>query len=272
MELRHATQQDFPAIRTLWDLCFGDDAEYIDLYLEDLFLPRHSYLLEDDGLVRSMIFSIPATLHTPKGPRASVYLYAMATHPDSQGKGYGLTLMDYVARCCREAGIEVITLKPADMGLFRFYAKSGYETAFYCGTRTARAVDPPAGTVNTLSPEEYHALRESLLSSTCHVEFSADFLAHQAKVCALSGGALLALGWDGHTACAVTERIDGEWQVKELLAPTGCEEQALALLAHALGAKTLSARVPDETGDPFGVALWTHNKELCRGWLGPALD
>lgn len=268
MKLRHACPRDIPALKELWSLCFGDEAAYIDLFFADLFTPEYSYVLEKEGQLCSMIFSIPTTLRTPEGDHGAVYLYAMGTHPHHQGQGLGLKLMDYVAQCCRERQIEAITLKPADEKLFYFYGKSGYRNAFYCRTRTAGADHAPAGTVTPVTPEEYAALRQERLAAIPHLEFDLPFLTHQARV----GGRLLALAWGKHRGCAVVEETEEGWVAKELLVPRRTERQALSLLAKALGTHQITGRFPARNGAPFGVVLWTQSPHPLRGWLGLALD
>lgn len=268
MKLRHACKEDFPALKELWSLCFGDDPAYIDLFFEDLFSPEHSYVLALEERPVSMIFSIPTTLRTPEGCHSAVYLYAMATHPDQQGRGLGLKLMDYVAQCCRERQVQVIALKPADEKLFYFYGKAGYHNAFYCRTRTGYVADAPKGKVTPVSPEQYLNLRREFLTAIPHMEFHLPFLTHQARI----GGRLLALEWGKHRGCAVVEETEDGWVAKELLVPKRTERQALGLLAQMLGVDQVTGRYPARNGAPFGVMLWTQDPRPLRGWLGLALD
>ncbi len=85
----------------------------------------------------------------------------MATHPQYQGRGLGQQLLrfayDYARRRRGWAGL---TLVPADEGLFHFYAKTDYQTAFYYQSVTWNGTtSSDEGAVSPITPEEYRRLR-----------------------------------------------------------------------------------------------------------------
>lgn len=280
MNLRAAHSADVPALKALWALCFGDEASYIDRFFEDLFLPEHMVVCDNGAAPVSMVAFLPCTLRTPAGDFPCTYLYAMATHPQYQGRGLGQQLLRFAYDYARERrGWVGLTLVPADEGLFQFYAKTAYQTAFsyqsvsWTGQTPARPV-----AVSPISPEEYRRLRELLLAGRVHLDHSLPFLAHLDREVRRTGGGLFRLVLPGgEPGCAVAERgEDGLWQVKELLAPKALNQEALAALARHLGTGKLTARTPVEDpaqARPFGMARWPEPQpDFSQAYLGLALD
>lgn len=280
MNLRAAHSADVPALKALWALCFGDEASYIDRFFEDLFLPEHMVVCDNGAAPVSMVAFLPCTLRTPAGDFPCAYLYAMATHPQYQGRGLGQQLLRFAYDYARERrGWVGLTLVPANEGLFRFYAKTDYQTAFsyqsvsWTGQTPARPI-----AVSPISPEEYRRLRELLLAGRVHLDHSLPFLAHLDREVRRTGGGLFRLALPGgEPGCAVAERgEDCLWQVKELLAPKALHQEALAALARHLGTGKLTARTPVEDparARPFGMARWPEPQpDFSQAYLGLALD
>ena len=280
MSLRIAHSADVPTLKALWALCFGDEASYIDRFFEDLFLPEHMVVYADGDTPVSMVAFLPCTLRTPAGDFPCAYLYAMATHPQYQGRGLGQQLLRFAYDYARgRRGWVGLTLVPADEGLFRFYAKTDYQTAFsYQSVSWTGQVPAHSGAVAPISPEEYRRLRELLLTGRVYLDHSLPFLTHLDREVRRTGGGLFRLELPGGVpGCAVAERgEDGLWQVKELLAPKALHQQALAALARHLDTDELTARIPTEDptlARPFGMARWPEPMpDFSGAYLGLALD
>lgn len=280
MEFRTGLPADVPGLKALWALCFGDDPGYIDRYFEDLFLPEYMAVCADGPVPVSMVAFLPCTLRAPAGDAPCAYLYAMATHPQYQGRGLGQQLLrfayDYARRHQGWAGL---TLVPADEGLFHFYAKTDYQTAFYYQSVTWNGTtSSDEGAVTPITPEEYRRLRERLLAGVVHLDHSLPFLSHLDREVKGTGGGLFRLTLSGgDPGCAVAERgEDGRWLVKELLAPNAKLQAALAALARRLNTAALTARTPvwdPSQSRPFGMACWpSPTPDFSAAYLGLALD
>ena len=280
MEYRTAFPSDVPALKSLWAICFGDEADYIDRFFEDLFLPEHMAVCADGTTPVSMVAFLPCTLRTPTGCAPWAYLYAMATHPKYQGRGLGQNLLrfawDYARR---NLSCDGLALVPADRELFRFYAKTYYQTAFaYQPLSWDGAAPPQINTVRPISPEEYRQLREHLLREITHLDHSLPFLSHLERETKLTGGGLFCLELSGgESGCAVLEQTTpGHWCAKELLTPKPLLQEALAALAAYLDCGSLTARTPVWAPDqacPFGMACCPHAAPAFHNaYLGLALD
>lgn len=279
MEFRTGLPADVPGLKALWALCFGDDPGYIDRYFEDLFLPEYMAVCADGPVPVSMVAFLPCTLRAPAGDAPCAYLYAMATHPQYQGRGLGQALLRFAHSYGREQGWRGLTLVPADQGLFQFYAKAEFQTAFfYRQLRWSGSPTPGAGVVSPAVPEAYRTLREQLLAQIPHLDHTLPFLTHAEQEYRRTGGGLFRIELPGGSAaCAAVERsAEGVWQAKELLAPEGRQEAALAALARRLGTGTLTARTTASGARqavPFGMARWSEPIPQGRSaYLGLALD
>ena len=280
MDYRPSRAADVPGLKRLWQRCFGDDIGFIDRYFEDLFRPEHLVVCADGAAPVSMVAFLPCALRAPAGAAPCAYLYAMATDPGRQGEGLGQGLLRFAFGYGRARGWAGLTLVPADQGLFRFYAKAGYQTAFSYQTLTRSGPIPNIvpSAVAPVSPAEYRASREGLLAQTVHLDHSLPFLAHFDREARLSGGGLFRLALSGGaTGCAAVERSEtGSWCAKELLAPRDRLPEALELLAGGLEAGHLTARCPAlDPGQavPFGMACWPPPApDFQNAYLGLALD
>lgn len=280
MEYRTGFPSDVPELKKLWQLCFGDDPDYIDRFFEDLYLPEHMAVCADGAAPVSMVAFLPCTLRTPGGDAPWAYLYAMATHPQYQGRGLGQNLLRFAWDYARRSqGWDGLALVPADQGLFCFYAKTDYQTAFaYQPLSWDGAASPQINTVRPISPEEYRQLREHLLREITHLDHSLPFLSHLEREVKLTGGGLFCMELSGgEPGCAVLEQINpGHWCAKELLAPASLQREALAALAAHLDCGTLTARAPVLQADqarPFGMACRSHSAPAFHNaYLGLALD
>ena len=280
MEFRTATPADLPRIRHLWQLCFGDEPAYIDRFLSAFFAPGRVLTLVEDGDIQSMIFLLPATLRTAQRDLDTVYLYAMCTSPDHQGRGLGLRFLEGLADYGRALGLECLTLMPADEGLFRFYGKGGYETAFFCRHLQWDAPQntAPAGEVVPVDAPDYQVLRRAALRGLSGLDYTADYVAYQARDVIDGGGGCYRLTLPGGVCgCAVVERRGETARCVELLIDPAREGEALALLGKNLHVSRLTARAPvyaGQTGAPFGMVQWLGETRYDLGmpFMGLALD
>lgn len=279
MEYRSARPEDVPGLKRLWERCFGDDPAFIDRFFAHLFRPEHMAVCAMDGMPVSMVAFLPCRLRGAGADLPCAYLYAMATDPARQGRGLGQALLRFAHSYGREQGWRGLTLVPADQGLFQFYAKAEFQTAFfYRQLRWSGSPTPGAGVVSPAVPEAYRRLREQLLAQIPHLDHTLPFLAHAEQEYRRTGGGLFRIELPGgFAACAAVERsAEGVWQAKELLAPEGRQEAALAALARRLGTGTLTTRTTASGARqavPFGMARWSEPIPQGRSaYLGLALD
>lgn len=256
--LRTSTAADIPALQALWQRCFGDPPAYTRLYFAHLWQPEQVFIAAEGPEVQAMAIWFPLQV----SGRPAAYFYAVCTDPAYRRRGISRRLLAYAEASLRARGVAQFLLVPGDAGLFRFYAAQGYTC---CGTiGQAQLCKPAPGDVAPLSPEAYLARRARCLTLP-HAAYPLPLLEHQARLCALAGGGLFALG---ETGCAVCERTpEGTLLVKELL---GCDPVSGGnALLHHFHLTRGAVRFPDPNGAPFCMGKALTQSPL---YLGLAFD
>jgi len=154
--LRQANWGDVAQLRELWQLVFGDTDEFLDAFFELLYPDCFASVAEEAGEIVAAAYAIPLG-----GIR---YIYAVATHPDHRGKGYG----EAVTRAA--AAGEAACLYPASESLRGWYQRRmGAESVCMAPRRRAEPLCE-------ISAEEYHSAREALLREVPHAVYTPAFL------------------------------------------------------------------------------------------------
>lgn len=282
-EIRIAEPADLPRQKALWKLVFGDPDAYIDRFYSHSAL-GHSLLLEDGGMLCSMVSLLDLSVTLPDGKAAtSGYIYALATHPNARGRGFAHALLDHADRFLQSLGRTCVTVVPADPPLHAFYRAEGFVECFATQFRTLEAnrlpsCAPADSCVPLSSPAAYNQLRERLLTGTLHVSYPEALIAYQQALSLAGRGGLFQLTTAGQEGAAVVEAGDADtYTIKELLLPNGDAARAVALLAaHLPAAQNYAVRTPAQGhGDrAFGMIKWYAPPPLQTqiGYLGLAFD
>lgn len=288
-ELRVGRPEDAPAQKALWKEGFGDSDADIALFYDVCWRPEESLVLLEDGAVVSMIVLLPQTLTLPGGGEAkAAYTYALTTPRALRGRGYGRQVMAAVDQAAQGLGADCATLVPAEPGLWSYFGPMGYEPCFSTWRTEISPADLPAAATGDrlaeIGPEEYGALRRSLLGDRPAAHYGRRMLAFQEGMCRVAGGGLYRVQAGGLTGCAAAEyREEGRLVLKELLLPPAGQGAGLALLGQALPARVYEVRMPvGWNGLPggeiwnFGQIKWYNREKAARfgpeGYLGLGFD
>jgi len=278
--IRTSLPADIPALRGLWQLAFGDSDAYVDNFFNTYYRPERMLLLEEDGSLRAMTAWFDTDFVLPgQGKYRAAYLYAVATHPDSRGKGLAGQLLAWADGYFRSLGIPAVTTVPAEPSLHKFFGTNGFRECFcheethLSGSRTALSFS-----LEPISPSTYAELREVFLQDIPHIALSEEAITYQAGCCTLSGGGLYAAGTPFGTVILCAEGLaDGTLLVKELLGRPAAQQAAAENLFALLHRFSGLYRTPG-TGIPFGMLKWL-DPELETRWdwtntayLGLAFD
>lgn len=121
-----ANETDTDAIERIWQVCFGDNREYIDLYLSNRFQTENMLVIHEDGAPVSMLSLLPVTITIGGEKHAARYVYAVATLPEYRRRGYASKLIQYAF----DKYEEPLILQPADERLQRYYERLGFDEVF----------------------------------------------------------------------------------------------------------------------------------------------
>lgn len=277
-EVRASRPEDVARQRELWKSAQINSDGYIEHFFTHYYRPELGYVMEEDGLVKAMLFLLPTVLRLPDGVQVKApYIYALCTDPRERGNGLARKMIDRVADLQREEGAACLLLVPREASLFRYFENLGFQRVFSQRqvelSQSGLAPLPKGGSVDVIGVEEYNQLREGLLRGSCHVAYDDDVVAYQKSVARRAGGDLYRVIVDGIQGVAEAERVDDHHAiVKELLIPEEQRQRAITLVASMLPADRYMVRLPSFLGDysgsyaqSFAVALWL-NETLDQRW------
>ena len=280
---RPSVEADVPRQRELWALAFGDSGPYVDNFYNNYYRPERVLVLEEDGVVQAMTawFETEFVVSEQEQYRAA-YLYAVATHPDTRGKGFAGKLLQYADAYLKEVqGFQAVTTVPAQPSLHNFFGANGFRECFTHNQLVLGKMDEE--TVKKLdliaiNACEYGILREEMLKNVSHIAYPADALEYQAGCCAISGGGLYKLRTaEGEFLLCAEGMENGALMLKELLSGQNRENELKNGLFQALPAFCGLLRVPGG-GTKFGMLKWLepHLKEKWdwsrQAYMGLAFD
>lgn len=256
MKYTLAKRSDLPALSKLWQQCFGDPLSYISGFWAVSFDHIQVYMAQEGKSSVAMACVLPTQLIDEEGESHSCgYIYAVCTAPSHRGKGLCKGLMEHIHKNC---GFQYTALVPAEEGLFPFYEKLGYQTAFY---HREYAVLPRKGAkIRSATPEVYRSIRELQLYDS--------FLSYD-EYYLPNAGELYRIETEDGLYCACAYIKDNELLIRELLPDS---PQAAAALCAYLDCEKAMVRTIGED-KPFGMlkSLKQHSLPVF-GYLGLALD
>jgi ribosomal protein S18 acetylase RimI-like enzyme len=293
---RTAAPEDIPALKALWHTVFGDDKTEIDRFFDVFFSPDLAAAAGPAGAPVSAAYTVPVgALVLPRPDRSRrapgryrcAMLYAIATHPDFRGCGYGEAVTREAGRLAVRAGCPAVVLKPASDGLFEFYEKrTAFRTFFETCRGTIDRADLPGPRrliAAPATPGEYRALRNIFLEGAAYIDMDERALAYQNALCGGAGGLVRLIDADGRrdAGCAVVEPDGDIVRIKELLPGGAMTEEAVAAIAEKFPAEEYDVRTPRSfcfgAKSRFGMLLRTGPRGMEPSlqtvkWSGPAFD
>lgn len=118
-------------IESLWRQCFNDSEAFIRMYFSMRYQDENcSIQTNSDGRVLSALQRIPYPMTYKGAVIPTAYIYGACTHPDYRNRGLMRALLRQAHRTMFDQGVLLSTLIPADEGLKRYYAGSGYQACF----------------------------------------------------------------------------------------------------------------------------------------------
>ncbi|MDO5602562.1 MAG: GNAT family N-acetyltransferase [Oscillospiraceae bacterium] len=122
-----AGAEDMPALCELWRQGFEEAEAEARFAIEEFTGLSGVYLCEENGAPAAMACAVPVTLREKNG----FYLYGVTTAAALRGQGVMTRFLEQLHALLKERGAAFTVLIPQTPGLYGFYQKRGYETAFY---------------------------------------------------------------------------------------------------------------------------------------------
>ena len=134
MTIRLETAKDYRAVETLtreafWNVYRPGCTEHfvINQYRKNpAFIPELSFVMEENGRIIGHVMYSKAELLLDDGSRFPSWTFGpISIHPEYQGRGYGLRLLNYSLSKAREMGVGFLCME----GNINFYRHAGFDLA-----------------------------------------------------------------------------------------------------------------------------------------------
>lgn len=231
-----ASKEDIGELTALWQLCFGDDRDYIGAFMRSRFVPERTLIGREDGRICSVLYLLDGKVRIAGEAFDAAYLYAACTHPDFRSRGYMGELLRSAESLCRDAGLDYICLVPAADSLFDYYSRFGYRPAFEekllkIDRRHLELVADGGAKIEELTAENMQTVRNACL---CGIDcFVWDINALQYAIDENTNAGCKSVAASSSGRCSAYALFDEESEtasIRECAARRGC----VPVLAHAL--------------------------------------
>lgn len=270
-----ANETDREAVTDIWQKCFGDDRDYINLYLDNRFENENMLVIHEDGHPVSMASLLPVQITIDGEKRDARYVYAVATLPDYRKKGYASEILQHAL----EKYHEPLILQPADEKLRDFYRKMGFVEAFqkipyriYDCTNTEQT---KRWEISDADARTYKMIRDRHFEKDGYVAWDENALAYAIRENAFCDGRTLIL----------TEKEDAGEEKHEEIIMYRVDEDGLRVVESTLDGNELLGILSQLLADTSTTQAFTGNDggmillpESLKGWssdggyLGLTLD
>ncbi|MCP9611219.1 GNAT family N-acetyltransferase [Coprobacter tertius] len=178
----------------LWQACFGDTEEFVQLYFSTKYSDENTLAIIEDDKVLSALQILPYTMTCwGKKYRAS-YISGASTWPEYREKGLMSRLIREAFITMRNREIPFSFLIPAEEWLYDYYAKSGYAPVFRKACEVYRDILPADFNVCGNTIGEYYAYFSSRIGErTCCIQHSLDDFKVILQELELAGGKVIAV-------------------------------------------------------------------------------
>lgn len=231
-------------VRKLWEKCFEDDADFLDLYFERKYSKQNSEFVEVGDRIISSMQVFPYQMSFYDQTLTVGYIYGACTHPDYRRKGVMRQLLQQAIAHMKADGVDAAILIPANDDLYEYYTKFGfapvfehYEKQFTTSEKYELSEQFIFEEDNEFSIEKYELLsREEQKRKVCvfHSEEDYRFALDEMK---LSGGKQFTITYKNRIVALaiVSEKENGNWRVEEI-ASTGLTVRNMLLqqICHVL--------------------------------------
>lgn len=121
------TLNDVPILKKLWKEVFKDTDSYIDLYFSKKFSTDTTFVYRVDGEITSALYYSDVILYSGEKEYKTAYICGIATTESMRKKGQASVLIKECINKLNENGYDAAFLIPAELSLFDFYKRFGFE-------------------------------------------------------------------------------------------------------------------------------------------------
>lgn len=274
-----ANETDTESIIDIWQKCFGDSREYIQMYLDKRFNTENMLVIHADGKPVSMASFLPVQVIINGEAIEARYVYAVATLPEYRGRGYATEIIRYAA----DKYEEPLILQPAEEKLERYYAGMGFVNAFkpspcrifedFSSLNNSEVTDVSETNIGewsmeSISAKEYKVLRDSCFAGEGYVEWDEQAISYAIEENAYCEGETWKLSCGERTELLMYRIEDKKLHIVE----TTLEEETLrSILPEIVQKKGCSSAFASNTGGMIllpETLTWEEKKGYLNLTLG----
>jgi GNAT superfamily N-acetyltransferase len=268
--IRLSRPEDAGALLEIWNASFPGDEAFAKWFLTTVHRPEDAILWEDGGRPRAMLHLVPMRWSAGGLDLSAFYVYAVATLPESRGKGVAAALLSEAEAVAKSRGASLLMLVPQSGSLFEYYRRQGFSDALFRARRVIRlGEEVPTGYELDGAPgiAELNDCFEAALSGCGHVT-------RMKRDWARSLSYLSALGVRREGKLAGYAIYDDEGAVRELIALDDAARRALEPgVLMRMGVPEAVTFSPDGPGEPYGMARAIEpGLEIGHAYAGLMLD
>lgn len=131
-----ANEKTGPLVRKMWERCFDDSPEFIELYFRRKYRGDNTLLCFEDGEAVASLQMLPYRFTCFGTEVDSAYISGACTLPEHRNRGHMGKLLCEAFRLMRQRDIALSILIPAEEWLYGYYARYGYVRVFQQGKTT----------------------------------------------------------------------------------------------------------------------------------------
>lgn len=263
-------------VKALWQLCFEDSDEFVNLYFEKRYKDDMHVDIRLDGKVVSALQMVPYPMTFAGTVIDTSYVSGACTHPAYRKEGLMRQLLAETHRRMHEQDMWLSMLIPANKTLFDYYAESGYAPSFGYVRKRTRVSELLASALFAVSDEtedrsrlceHYRYLSSRMKECPCCVQHMKDDFQLVMADLRLNGGKLLVARRNGLIhGMAFCVKENGMVVVKELLADNDAVRDTLLLEAMKLfQVGELDCLLPSSTDSLYlGMARVIHVERMLE--------
>ncbi len=167
MEFSFAQNKDTAAVRQLWDICFGDEGKYTDVYFSRMYKPESTCVARDGDKVISSLQMFPHTLYAEGKTYSSMYIGGVDTLPAYRGQGIATRLIAFAEEEMRKQATDISFLVPISSV---FYHRMGYRPVSYLSEITG-----PMSSLASFSDADIPCFSATIPPVSAYEEFTRQF-------------------------------------------------------------------------------------------------
>jgi hypothetical protein len=250
----------------IWQQCFGDERDYIEMYMDNRFETENMLVIHEDGRPVSMASFLPVNIMIDGEYVSAKYVYAVATLPDYRKKGYASKILKYASKKYNEP----LILQPENDKLVEYYERLGFVEAFKespCWIYEiceSKSYEVDLG--KSISASKYKEIRDKYFENNGYIQWDEAAIDYAIKENEFCGGKTILIG-DNEALMFRVDECNRLWVIEATLE----EEKLLKWLPNLMDTINVKCAYARNKGGMILFPQNLPNDGFNEGYLGLTL-